>query len=68
MIEENDSVVIASETTVLNFARHIKVKGTLTVITSALQVTAHLHNPLRMLLAIEYLYAWLKGRYQCLLR
>lgn len=38
LIEENDSVIIGSGTTALNFAKHIKAKGTLTVITSALQV------------------------------
>lgn len=38
LIEPNDSVIIGSGTTALAFARQIKPKGTLTVITSALQV------------------------------
>ncbi len=38
LIEPNDSIIIASGTTALTFAKHIKPKGTLTVITSAVQV------------------------------
>ena len=38
LIEENDSIIIASGTTVLSIAHHIQPKGELTVITSALNV------------------------------
>lgn len=45
LIEDNDSIIIASGTTVLALARCIKPKGTLTVITSALNVALELvHN------------------------
>ena len=45
LIEDNDSVIIASGTTVLALARCIKPKGNLTVITSALNVALELvHN------------------------
>ncbi|RZM23138.1 MAG: DeoR/GlpR transcriptional regulator [Pedobacter sp.] len=45
LIEDNDSIIIASGTTVLALARCIKPKGNLTVITSALNVALELvHN------------------------
>lgn len=42
LIEDNDSIIIASGTTVLALARCIKSKGSLTVITSALNVALEL--------------------------
>ncbi|HET8737893.1 MAG TPA: DeoR/GlpR family DNA-binding transcription regulator [Pricia sp.] len=42
LILENDSILIASGTTVQAFARHIKPKGKLTVITSSLNVVLEL--------------------------
>jgi DeoR family transcriptional regulator of aga operon len=46
MIESNDSILIASGTTVQAFARSIQPKGNLTVITSALNVALELiHHP-----------------------
>ncbi|NRF38969.1 DeoR/GlpR family DNA-binding transcription regulator [Pedobacter foliorum] len=42
LIEDNDSIIIASGTTVLALARYIKPKGSLTVITSALNVALEL--------------------------
>jgi DeoR family transcriptional regulator of aga operon len=45
LIEDNDSIIIASGTTVLALARCIRPKGNLTVITSALNVALELvHN------------------------
>ena len=46
LIEENDSIIIASGTTVLAFARNILPKETLTVITASLSVALELiHQP-----------------------
>ncbi|WP_118196735.1 DeoR/GlpR family DNA-binding transcription regulator [Albibacterium indicum] len=46
LIEPNDSIIIASGTTVMALARHIKTKESLTVITSAIQVAeVLLQNP-----------------------
>lgn len=46
LIEVNDSIIIASGTTVMALARHIKTKESLTVITSAIQVAeVLLQNP-----------------------
>lgn len=46
LIEVNDSIIIASGTTVMTLARHIKSKESLTVITSAIQVAeVLLQNP-----------------------
>src|SRR5690606_9663638 len=46
LIEYNDSVIIASGTTVLSLARQIQSKESLTVITSAIQVAeALINNP-----------------------
>lgn len=42
LIEENDSIIIASGTTLLSFAKEIKPKGTLTVVTSSLQVATQM--------------------------
>jgi DeoR family transcriptional regulator of aga operon len=42
LIEDNDSIIIASGTSVLSLARHIQSKGSLTVITSALNVAMEL--------------------------
>ncbi len=42
LIEDNDSIIIASGTSVLSLARHIQAKGALTVITSALNVAMEL--------------------------
>ncbi|MEQ7798779.1 DeoR/GlpR family DNA-binding transcription regulator [Pedobacter sp. ASV1-7] len=44
LIEDNDSIIIASGTTVLAMARCIKPKGSLTVLTSALNVALELLN------------------------
>lgn len=44
LIEPNDSVIIASGTTVLSLARSIKPEGPLTVITAALHVAAELNR------------------------
>lgn len=44
LIEPNDSIIIASGTTALALAKHIKPSGTLTVITSAIQVAHELLN------------------------
>jgi DeoR family transcriptional regulator of aga operon len=44
LIQDNDSIIIASGTTVLAFARHIHPKPGLTVITSALNVAIELMN------------------------
>lgn len=44
LIEDNDSIIIASGTTVLAMARCIKPKGNLTVLTSALNVGLELLN------------------------
>jgi len=51
LIEDNDSIIIASGTTVLAMARCIKPKGTLTVITSALNVALELvhHNDIEVI-------------------
>lgn len=46
MIEANDCILIASGTTVLSMARHIQARGSLTVITAALNVAMELiHHP-----------------------
>ena len=46
LIEANDSIIIASGTTVQSFARSIQPKENLTVITSSLNVALDLtHNP-----------------------
>lgn len=46
LIEQNDCILIASGTTVLSLAKHIKPKGNITVITAALNVALELiHNP-----------------------
>ncbi|MET3115127.1 DeoR family transcriptional regulator of aga operon [Pedobacter sp. CG_S7] len=46
LIEENDSIIIASGTSVISLARNIQPKGSLTVITSALNVAMELlHQP-----------------------
>lgn len=42
LIEENDSIIIASGTTLLAMAKEIKPKGDLTIVTSSLQVATHL--------------------------
>ncbi len=42
LIEDHDSIIIASGTSVLSLARHIQAKGSLTVITSALNVAMEL--------------------------
>ena len=42
LVEENDSIIIASGTTVLSMARHIQARGSITVITSALNVAMEL--------------------------
>src|SRR5699024_2725245 len=42
LVEENDSIIIASGTTVLAFARNILPKETLTVITASLNVALEL--------------------------
>ncbi len=42
MIEENDSIIIASGTTMHAFAREIQPQGTLTVVTSAINVSQEL--------------------------
>lgn len=47
-IEENDSIIIASGTTMLALARELIVKQKLTVITSALQVAGELVNQLNI--------------------
>lgn len=44
LVEPNDCVIIASGTTVLSLARHIKPVGTLTVITAALNVATELNR------------------------
>lgn len=44
LIEPNDCVIIASGTTVLSLAKHIKPEGTLTVITAALNVATELNR------------------------
>lgn len=44
LIEPNDCVIIASGTTVLSLARHIKPEGNLTVITAALNVATELNR------------------------
>lgn len=44
LIEPNDCIIIASGTTVLSLARHIKPKGNLTVITAALNVATELNR------------------------
>lgn len=51
LIEPNDSIIIASGTTVLAMARCIKPKGNLTVITSALNVALELlhHNDIEII-------------------
>lgn len=51
LIEDNDSIIIASGTTVLALARCIKPKGNLTVITSALNVALELvhHNHIEVI-------------------
>lgn len=43
LVEANDCIIIASGTTVLSLARNIKPKGSLTVITAALNVAAELN-------------------------
>lgn len=46
LIEPNDCIIIASGTTVLSLAKHIKPEGSLTVITAALNVATELnHHP-----------------------
>src|SRR5262249_2755108 len=40
LVEPNDCIIIASGTTVLSLARNIKPRGTLTVITAALNVAS----------------------------
>ena len=51
LIEDNDSIIIASGTTVLAMARCVKPKGSLTVITSALNVALELlvHNDIEII-------------------
>lgn len=51
LIEPNDSIIIASGTTVLALARCIRPKGSLTVITSALNVALELlhHNDIEVI-------------------
>lgn len=51
LIEDNDSIIIASGTTVLAMARCIKPKGNLTVITAALNVALELlhHNNIEII-------------------
>jgi len=44
MVEPNDSIIIASGTTVLAMARHIHPSGNLTVVTSALNVAIELNR------------------------
>jgi len=44
LIEPNDCIIIASGTTVLSLARHIKPEGNLTVITAALNVATELNR------------------------
>ncbi len=44
LIEPNDCVIIASGTTVLSLAKNIEAKGTLTVITAALNVAMELNT------------------------
>jgi DeoR family transcriptional regulator, aga operon transcriptional repressor len=44
LIEPNDCIIIASGTTVLSLAKHIKPEGSLTVITAALQVANELNR------------------------
>ena len=43
LIEPNDCIIIASGTTVLSLAKHIKSEGSLTVITAALNVATELN-------------------------
>jgi DeoR family transcriptional regulator of aga operon len=43
LVEPNDCIIIASGTTVLSLARNIKAKGSLTVITAALNVATELN-------------------------
>lgn len=46
LVEANDSIIIASGTTVLSLAKNIRPKGNLTVITAALNVAGELiHQP-----------------------
>lgn len=46
MVQPNDSIIIASGTTVLNLAKNIRPQGNLTVITAALNVAIELiHHP-----------------------
>lgn len=44
LIEPNDCIIIASGTTVLSLARHVQPKGSLTVITAALNVAMELNR------------------------
>ena len=44
LIEPNDCIIIASGTTVLSLAKHIKSEGSLTVITAALNVATELNR------------------------
>ena len=44
LIEPNDCIIIASGTTVLSLAKHIKPEGSLTVITAALNVATELNR------------------------
>ena len=44
LIEPNDCIIIASGTTVLSLAKHIKPEGSLTVITAALHVATELNR------------------------
>ena len=44
LVEPQDCIIIASGTTVLSLARHIQPKGTLTVITAAMNVASELNR------------------------
>jgi len=44
LVEPNDCIIIASGTTVLSLARNVQPKGTLTVITAALNVASELNQ------------------------